>query len=513
MSRTSKSIKNLIFSFSTQIGILLINFLSRTIFIKILGAEILGINGLFTNILTLLSFTELGFGNAIIYSMYKPIKEKNTEKITALLNFYKNIYNIVIIIVMVIGIGLIPFLNVIINLEKPIEHLVLYYLLFLFNTIASYMFAYKASIINVNEKLYVTKLILFITMFLQFIAQTIVLYITHNYIAYLIIQIACTLLNNIVCSIVANTMYPYIKKKNKLEKKEKQIIYKNVGSIFVYKVSGLVLNNTDNIFISILVNTLMVGYYSNYYMIVSAITNIISIALNSISASVGNLMQENDTVKQNEVFLQTNFICFILTGFCALELVGIVNDFIVLWIGADFVLEFKVVIIIILNFYIYTMQNPVWIFRDTTGLFNDAKNSTIILAIMNIILSLILGKVMGIFGILLATALSRVLVTSWHQPYMLYKKIFKLPSTAFFRKHLYYIFVLLISAIPIFLISKLITKISIFNFILKGVLNGILIILLFFILLRNTKEYKSLYDRFVPQIIKNKSKLKRGKYE
>ena len=143
-SRTKKSIKNLIFSFGTQIGVLLINFLSRTIFIKVLGVEVLGINGLFTNILTLLSLAELGFGNAIIYSMYKPVKENDTEKISALMKFYKKIYNVVIIIISVVGIALIPFLNLIVNVDKPIEHMVLYYILFLLNTVISYVFADKS---------------------------------------------------------------------------------------------------------------------------------------------------------------------------------------------------------------------------------------------------------------------------------------------------------------------------------------------------------------------------------
>lgn len=507
-SRTKKSIKNLIFSFGTQIGVLLINFLSRTIFIKVLGVEVLGINGLFTNILTLLSLAELGFGNAIIYSMYKPVKENDTEKISALMKFYKKIYNVVIIIISVVGIALIPFLNLIVNVDKPIEHMVLYYILFLLNTVMSYVFAYKSSIINVQQKIYIAKLISFCVMFLQFVMQTIVLFITHNYIIYLIIQIICTLLNNIICSIVANRMYPYINRDNPLTSKEKKEIFTNVGSIFLYKLSGTILNNTDNIFISILISTSMVGYYSNYYMIISALTNIVFIAFNSISASVGNLMAEDDKVKQNKIFLQTNLICFIITGFCTLELFGLMNNFITLWIGQEFILERRVELIIIINFYIYVMQNPVWLFRDATGLFNDAKNASIILAIMNIILSLIFGKIFGLFGILLATAISRFLITSWQQPYMLYKKIFRLSFSKFFKNQIYYILVLMIGMIPVYFISQMINETNLFYFIVKGIINTIVIIFIFYIALKNTEEYKALNNRLViPMIKKVKKKL------
>ena len=508
-SRTKKSITNLICSFGTQIGVLLINFLSRTIFIKVLGVEILGINSLFTNTLTLLSLAELGFGNAIIYSMYKPVKENDTKKIAALMNFYKKIYTIVIIIVSILGISLIPFLDIIVNVEEPIDHMLLYYLLFLANTVGSYLFAYKSSIINVQQKIYITKSVSFCALFLQFIIQTTALFITHNYLIYLIIQVSCTLLNNIICSIIANKMYPYINEKQVITKEEKRTIYKNVDAIFLYKLCGTILNNTDNIFISILISTSMVGYYSNYFMIISALSNIVFIVFNSITASVGNLMVEDDKAKQNNIFLQINLICFIITGFCSLELLGLMNNFISLWVGKEFILEKRVELIIIINFYIYTIQNPVWVFRDTTGLFKDAKNSAIISAIMNIIVSLILGKIAGLFGILLGTALSRLLVTSWHQPLMLYKKIFKLPIIKYVKNQIYYLIVLIICAIPIYFISKIIDASTIFHFILKGVINAIIIAIIFYLLLKNTEEFKALYDRFINPIIKKiKTKLK-----
>lgn len=489
-SRTKKSIKNVFFGFGTQIIILIINFFSRTIFIRYLGAEMLGISSLYTNILTLLSMAELGFGNAIIYSMYKPVKENDEEKISALLNYYKKIYLNIIIIISVVGCLIIPFLSKIVNSDLAINDLIKYYLLFLVNTICSYVFAYKSSIINAQQKIYISKLINLIVIFIQFVIQTVIIILTKNYVLFLIIQILCTLLNNILCTAVANKMYPYIKQRSQLDIIEKNKIKQNVSSIFLYKVSGTILNNTDNIFISLLVSTIAVGYYSNYYMIISALTNIIYIFFNAITASVGNLMTEKDEKKQESVFMQLNYICFIITGICVLELLGLMNDFIYLWVGAEFILEINVVYIIIANFYIYTMQNTVWAFRDTSGLFKDAKNDTIILTISNIILSYIFGKMFGLFGILLATAISRLFITSWHQPYMLYVKIFKKTMKEFLCKQIYYILLIGICIIPVILINNIFENISIKILILKGLLILVSTSIIFLLFTFKTKEFK-----------------------
>lgn len=487
-SRTHKSIKNIIYSFGTQLIILLINFLSRTIFIKFLGVEMLGISGLFTNILTLLSLAELGFGSAIIYSLYKPLKDNDKEKISALINYYKKAYYYIIAIITFIGVLIIPFLPKIITSDLNHSSLLTYYILFLINTICSYLFVYKSSIINADQKIYITKIINVTTMIIQFICQMIIIILTRNYILFLIAQIICTLLNNIISSLIANKLYPFLKNNNILELSERKKIKRNVSSIFLYKICGTVLNNTDNIYISTLINTITVGYYSNYYMLTSAITNFIYILFNAMTASIGNLITENNKIKQEQIFRQLNYICFVITGICTLELLGLTQDFITLWLDSSFILNNYILYIIIANFYIYTIQNPVWAYRDTTGLFKDAKNDTIILVISNVILSYIFGKIWGLFGILLATAVSRLFITYWHQPYMLYKKVFNMSIKEYAIKQIYYIVVLAISIISIIFLNQYIIGYSIITFIIKGLIILIISSLIFFVFTFPTKE-------------------------
>lgn len=494
-SRTSNSVRNAIISICSQAILLIINFVTRTFFIQYLGVEILGINSLYANLLNLLSMAELGFGSAIIYGMYKPIKERDKIKICALLNFYKKVYRVVIIIIFSLGIAIVPFLQYIVNSELPYSNVLMYYLLFLANTLCSYLFAYKSSVIIAHQKSYITKLILSSCAIVKFIAQLIAIIVFQNYIAFLLIEIVATFSNNLICSILADKLHPYIKQKSELTKPEKTKIYKNVGSIFLYKVSGTVLNNTDNIYISTLINTTMVGYYTNYYTVTSALSNLIFIIFNSVTASVGNLMVEKDHQKKSDVFMQLNFICFIFTAICTVCLFGLLESFISLWIGSEFILDPWITGIIIANFYLYTMQNPVWVYRDTTGLFKDASKDTIYLTISNIVLSFIFGKLFGLFGILFATFISRLLITAWHQPYLLYKKVLHTSMRDFIIKNLYYIFIVLVCLIPTFFIKSLFPSHSLPMFILKAILMLSVDGVLLFLFLYKTKEAKKLFSQ------------------
>lgn len=498
-TRTINSTRNVVYGIGLQVAQLFINFIARTIFIKILGVEYLGINGLFTNILTLLSLSELGFGNAIVYSMYKPLANKDEEKIAALMNFYKKIYKVIALVVLIVGLILIPFLQNIISIDEVnigIEQIRSYYILFLINSVVSYLFVYKTTIISVDQKMYLLKKYNFIMLCIFNIAQIIGLYVTHNYTMYLVIQILYTLGNNIYGAYRAKKMYPYIEKKEKLEKEEKRKIYSNVGSIFIYKLSGTILNNTDNILISALVSTILVGYYSNYMMIIQALLGIITIIFSSITASVGNLNADTDAKRKREVFEDMTLICFWILGITSICLMNGISDFVSMWVGSQYVLDFKIVTIIVLNYYIYGNLNPIWTFRDTTGIFKDAKNSSIVLGTLNLVLSILLGKFYGMFGIILATALSRLLTSCWYQPYVLYKKIFRAPINTYYRKQIRNIVILIIAYLITIPMMKFFKEVNLMNFILKMILSFIVGAVVIFLLTYKDKSTNRIYNRF-----------------
>ena len=261
-SRTGNAMINALTGSAMQIVNVVLGFISRTIFIYLLNSDYLGVNSLYTNILTVLSFAELGIGSAIVFSLYKPIADKDKTKIQALMKLYKKAYCFIGISVLVMGLCVIPFLPYIIR-EKPDikENLTLIYILFLINTSASYFCSYKKTLITANQKDYIVQIYTRIFQLVQIVLQSVFLFFTHQYLTYLVIYIVCTLGQNIALSIKADKMYPFITEKNnaKLSENETKQIFANVKALFVYKIGSVVLNGTDNIIISAIINVGTVG--------------------------------------------------------------------------------------------------------------------------------------------------------------------------------------------------------------------------------------------------------------
>lgn len=305
-SRTEHSIRNTTVALVTQIVSVVLSFVTRTIFIKKLNVDYLGINGLFSNILTMLSLAEMGVGTAIIYAMYKPLAEKNEKKISALMNLYERLYRIIGLVVAGIGLALVPFLNVFIRQRPAIPYLEGVYLLYLSNTVLSYFFTFKRSIVIADQQGYLSNLNTTNFLILQNIAQIILLLVTGNYYLFLITQIVCTVMSNVVISRKVDRMYPYLKKyKNEtLTKSDKQSIWKSVAGMMSSKLGAAVVNGTDNLLISAFVGVYSVGLYSNYKLIVNTVKTLFVQCVSSVTASVGNLNATESRQKSSEIFFQ-----------------------------------------------------------------------------------------------------------------------------------------------------------------------------------------------------------------
>lgn len=494
-SRTYNSIKNIFFSIGNQIITLFLNFFSRFIFIKILGAEYLGINGLFSDILMMLSLADLGLGNAMVYSFYKPLAEKNHKKIGELVNFYKKIYQFIAISVSVIGFSLVPFINIIVKTDKVIPNLTIYYILFLMNSVASYLFVYKSSIINADQKGYIISIYSTIINIIRIIIQIIFLLLTRNYIVYLIIQIVCTLLNNIFIAHKADKIYPFINEEYQLNKEEKRSIFSNIKSVFLYKVSGVLLNGTDNILISTLVGTIWVGYYSNYNMITGTISKFITTAFSSLNASIGSLVVDDDYKNRYSIFKILQMISFWIAGFCFVSIYILIDDFIILWIGEKFVLNQAILLAILFNFYIACVLQPIWSYREATGLFRKIKYIMIITAIVNLMLSVLLGIKWGVAGIITASALAKLTTYFWYEPIILFKEYFNTPSKKYFIHHMFNLIVVMVLAFIIKILCGMMIEVNWLNFIIKVFICCTVPNIVYLFLYSRTVEFKILYKK------------------
>ncbi|HPT77511.1 MAG TPA: oligosaccharide flippase family protein [Candidatus Atribacteria bacterium] len=432
-SRTKNTMRNAIYGAINQVVMLLLSFVNRTLFIRLLGVEYLGINALFADVLTMLSMADLGFTTAMMYSFYKPLAERDNDRLAALIKLYKRVYNTIAAGVAVIGLALVPFLHLIVNLDKPIPYLRLYYLFFLANTVISYLFTYKTAIINADQKHYLVLQYRTFTSIGRVVLQIIFLLLTHNYFVFIGIQVLSTLVNNLLASREAGRLYPFINKPSReLEREEKHSIFDNVKSIFIYKISSVLLNGTDNTLISVMVGTIWVGYYSNYNLVLNTLNTFINILYTAASASIGHAVVTEKPEKRFEIFKSMQTVSLIISTFTSVCLFVLFSDLVYVWLGSKYVLDYLILGSIILNFYLGGVLHPIWSFRESTGMYMRTKYIMLICAIENLVLSVLLGYVMGMAGILYASAISRLTTYFWYEPRILFGEYFKESTKKFY---------------------------------------------------------------------------------
>ncbi len=495
-SRTNNSVKNVSFSMICQFIILVCSFVSRTVFIKVLGSSYLGISGLFTNILSVLSIADLGFDTAIVFSMYKPIAENNEKKISALMNFYKKVYLVIGIVVGIIGICFLPFLKYFINLSTQIENIKIYYLLYLLDTVLTYLLANRVAIITADQKMYIIKKYTSVFKIIQTILQIVILLLFKNFLLYLIIQIVCTFLTNLYGAYKANKMYPFLKKNTEcLDKKEKKSIFINVKSMFIYKIGGIILNNTDNILISIIASTEMVGYYGNYTMIITSVTNIVTLIFSSLTASIGNLNAEASLIKKEQIFKKIDFLANWVYGFCSICIFILSNEFIYLMWGKEYAINILVPLAAVINFEIVGLLHPLRLYRETTGVFREVKYIFLWTSLINLVLSIILGNIfstpeLSLFGIIIATAIARLMTNAWFEPKKIFNLVFKKSSVGYFKKKIKEVILLIIIGAFIYYINSLILDKTWINFIFRVIICTVVINVIYILVYHKTDEFK-----------------------
>lgn len=424
--RTKNSIKNSLTAVMANSIAIIAGFIAQTIFIRTLGTEYLGINSLFTNIVSIIGVVELGFGTAIIYNLYKPIKDNNIPVIKTLMNFYKKVYRIIALIIFLIGMIVIPLLPFIVGNITIDININLVFILFIVDIICAYLLSYKRSILYANQKNYFVSIIHIMYLVLLNTLQIIALIITGNYYIYLIIKIIMRLVENIIITLLANKMYPFLKDKNidELNADIKNNIITKVKAIFLHKTGGWLISGTDNIIISKFLGVITVGLYSNYYMVIHAMETVFSQAITALTPSVGNLLIEKNSQKNYNIFKKIHFINFTLAVIASCILLVCMNNFITMWIGSKYLLPELVLIILTINFYEVIMRCSFISFKEAAGIFYEDRFIPIIQAILNIIISIILTIKLGLVGIFIGTLISSLILWTYSYPKYVYKKLF-----------------------------------------------------------------------------------------
>lgn len=424
-------------------------FVGRKVFVSTIGSVYLGVNGLFTNILGCLNLVDLGLSTAITYSLYKPIAERDTEKIKSIVHLLHTIYVRVGVIVGCVGLALTPFLKFLISgMPDDIAYSEIqwYYVLFVINNALGYFLYYKSVLINADQKQFIVELNYSFSVIGMTVFQILVLCLTKNFTFYLLVQMAFTIIRNVTISYKANKLYPYLKEKeiSKLSKEDKSSLTKGVGGMMFQKIGTVVVSSTDNILISKFVSIVIVGLYSNYWSIINAVNMVLNQIFRSVLASVGNFNVTASKDQLYDVFRKTLFVNFWFHGWVSIGMLCLFNTFMEIWMGEAYLLDFSVVLLLAVNFYFNGMRQTCLMYNDALGLYWENRFKPIAEAVTNLVMSLIFVRFWGIFGVFLGTLTSIVGVCMWYEPYVIFKVALKRPLIQYFKKYVLYAFVFLV---------------------------------------------------------------------
>lgn len=427
-SRTQNTIYNFISSIGGQLLTIVMQFAVRTVFIHTLGKSYLGISGLFSNILSMLSLAELGVGSAILYKLYDPIEQKDEKRIAMLMGFYKTAYRVIGLAVAVIGVCLIPFLPMLIKDADQLDalhlKLPLIFCLYLLNSVSSYLFfAYKSAIIKANQKEYCITMVGYVTTIVGGIVQIVLLKQFCNFTVYLFVQIAQNIILNVICGRMADRMYPYINAKPvpKLPFSEIKEVFKDCGALFLYKINAVVMKATDNLVLSAFMGLDMVALYSNYYIFYTIISNLLNRLFNAVSHSIGSLHASKSDAHEYEVFEIVMLIAGILGGTAFVGIFCCSNELIGQWIGGSWVIEQPFPFLMGMELFTLAVRAALAKYRSAMGLFRQSKYRPVVGMLINLVVSLIGVKVWGICGVLVGTLAADWITFMWLDPLIVHK--------------------------------------------------------------------------------------------
>lgn len=500
------TMRNIFWGYVSHVFSLIIKFISRTVFIYYLGKTYMGVNGLFTNILGVLSFTELGLGTAMNYALYKPVAEGNKEKIKSLMLFYKRAYRVIAIVITVIGLSVTPFLKYLINDPGNVGNVYTYYLIYIFDTATSYLVSYKFSLVAAEQKAYIMTNINMVISLIQTIVQIIVIILFQDFLIYLLSASIMGVASKVYISHYFNKHYSYLNDNPKeIDQIELAPIKKNVIALIIHKIGDVCVHQTDNILISAFISLEVVGKISNYNYIITTITGFLSVIFSAVIGSLGNLIASESKEHQYRVFKTYRFVGYWLYGFCALAFFILFQPFICIWAGRDWLVDDLTVAFICIERYNIGHRVVVNNFKSAAGIFDQDKWVAFGQAIINLVVSIVMVKRIGLPGIYFGTIVQGLFSTAI-KPFILYKNAFEKNGLLYYVESIKYLLVEAIAIGCMMLIKHIVIPdmsiLNIWRFIVIMVLTAIIPNIVYFCAFYKTDEFKYLYNFTIKKVIR-----------
>lgn len=506
MGRIQQARKNIIFGFVSNFVIILMNFLQRDIFIRMLGRTLLGVNGIYTDVLSVLSLTEMGIGTALNYSLYKPVAQGDREKIKSYMRFYKRAYLAIAGVITVLGIAISPFLKYI--LKNPgrltIEELTLYYYIFLFNTVISYFVTYKYSLVNAEQKNYIQTNITTVTKIVVTLVQIVVLVFTRNFLFYLLAQSLVELLQKIFVSVYLGRIYPYLKDKDvqKLTRDETQVVATKTKALICHKIGDVARLQTDKIIIASFVNVDTSAIVDNYVYIITYVGNFVNIIFDSVIAGFGNVVATESRERQYLLFRVYRFFACWLFGFGAVGFYHLLTPLIGgIWLrDAGWTLPQITVTLLVMDFYFKGGRTVLLNFKIASGLFEQDKYLPLVQGAVNLVISVLLVLKIGVTGVYVGTLVSGILA-NLIRPGIIYRVSFGKKAWAYFRDSIKYMTVILaVGAVITPIRHLLMSEVSVFSFAFMVIVITLLYNLVFLAVFHRTEEFAYLWNAVTARI-------------
>lgn len=497
MGRVGHAVKNIIFGIGGNVVTMVLRFVLRYVFIMKLGDTLTGVEGLYTDVLTMLSLAELGVGTAVNYSLYGPVARGEREKIKSYMLLYKKAYRVIALVIAVVGILLVPFLPIITGHPEYLTNreLTIYYLIFLFNTVSTYFVAYKYSLANAEQKNYIQTNVITITKMVTVSIQMLALFILPNFLLYLLIQAGVELVQKIFVSWYLNRKYPILTEKDitPLSKEENASVVSKVKALMLHRLGDMARLQTDTVIISSFLGLEVVGFMGTYKLIVTSVSNYVNVIFNSVISSFGNLIATESKERQFQLFKVYRFFAIWVYGFSAVGFYMLISPLVELYVGKERVLSNAIILWYLLDYFFKGERIVLSNFKTAAGVFEQDKYLTLIQGLVNLVISLVLVQRIGMAGVYIGTVISG-LIANITKPVIIYRVCFDRDAKSYFYDSVKYIAVIgVVLAILIPLQSVIMPQVTMLKFACMVVIITIVFNGLFLVVYGRSEEFRYLW--------------------
>ena len=493
LNRSENTKRNIIVGEIDKVLGVLLPFIVRTLIIHRMGAEYLGLTGLFYSILQMLNLAEVGFGMAITYSMYRPIAENNDKLINALLRYYAKVFRCLALFIGAAGLVIMAFLPHLIESGIPdgINVYVLYLIYLGDACMNCLLFPDRKALLAAYQRDDVYGRVHILTQTVMYFGQIAIIVLSRNFYLYAFTIPASTVAYDLLCSRQAQKLFGQYRREGDLEPQMHRSIRKQVTGLMVRSVASMSRNAFDSLFVSAYLGLWMTAVYGNYYYVMDAVVMIQAVVKTSMAGGVGNSIAMESVEKNRQDMRVINFLFMLISGWCSVCLLCLYQPFMKLWAGSDMTLPVHFAVLFAVYFYLLKMSDIRTLYAESVGLWWESRYLSIAEACANLLMNWLFIRSMGLEGIILATMISYIVFNFIGGAVVLYRYYYIEGGLgAYFLEHGRYFLVSLGVALVTYFVTARITVEGIPGFLMKMIVCLVIPAGLYYLWYRKTKIYK-----------------------